>query len=89
MHPLLKILPIGTVVAATTIFICEKIDEKRLREEAKRKYAEAVKALVKEKKKNAVNVRIFDENEQTIESYLEISSKNGVSDSLYVGQLVG
>jgi hypothetical protein len=39
-----------------------------------------------EKKKNAVNVGIFDEYDDTIEANVQFETEQGVSDDLYVGQ---
>jgi hypothetical protein len=42
--------------------------------------------MIKEKKKNAVNVGIFDEYDDTIEANVQFETEQGVSDDLYVGQ---
>lgn len=64
------------------------IDEVFLTDAIEEKYPDAFKILIKQKKKNAVNVGIFDENEETIEPSVEIESEKGVSDALYVGQVI-
>ena len=62
------------------------IDADTLEDEVKIKYPNALKLLIKEKKKHAVNVGIFGENEDCIEDSVDITSDKGVSDELYVGQ---
>ena len=62
------------------------IDATTLEDEVKIKYPNALKLLIKEKKKHAVNVGIFGENEDCIEDSVDITSDKGVSDELYVGQ---
>lgn len=68
--------------------ICKIIDETSLKDEVKIKYPNALKLLIKEKKKHAVNVGIFGENEDCIEDSVDITSDKGVSDELYVGQVI-
>ena len=48
---------------------------------------DAFKALIKEKKKNAVNVGIFDKNNEHLND-MEITSSKGVSRSLRKGQTI-
>ena len=43
---------------------------------------------MEEKKKNSVSVGIFDEEEDIIADGVEIESEQGVSDDLYVGQII-
>ncbi len=85
------------------------IDEVFLTDAIEEKYPDAFKILIKEKKKNAVNVGIFDIDDMTIEPKkkknavnvgifdiddmtiepsVEIESEQGVSDELYVGQVI-
>ncbi len=64
------------------------IDEVFLTDAIEEKYPDAFKILIKEKKKNAVNVGIFDIDDMTIEPSVEIESEQGVSDELYVGQVI-
>ena len=64
------------------------IDEVFLTDAIEEKYPDAFKILIKEKKKNAVNVVIFDIDDMTIESSVVIESEQGVSDELYVGQVI-
>ena len=64
------------------------IDADTLKDEVKVKYQDALKLRIQEKKKNAVNVGIFGENEDCIEDSVDITSDKGVSDELYVGQVI-
>ncbi len=64
------------------------IDEVFLQDAIEEKYPDAFKILIKQKKKKAVNVGIFDVHDNTIESSVEIESEQGVSDALYKGQVI-
>jgi hypothetical protein len=64
------------------------VDEFFLTDAIEEAYPDAFKILIKEKKKNAVNVGIFDIDDMTIEPSVEIESEQGVSDELYVGQVI-
>ncbi len=78
---------LGTAAAAVIEFVIDVfIDEESLQDEIEERYPEAFKLLIKEKKKTAVNVGIFDVCDDVIESNVEISSSEGVSNDLYVGQ---
>lgn len=57
-----------------------------IKEAVKAKFPKAFKILIKEKKKKAVKVGIFDNNRRTISNSYEISADEGVSDDIYVGQ---
>ncbi|MCF0184795.1 MAG: hypothetical protein HUK01_10790 [Bacteroidaceae bacterium] len=74
---------VGTVVQFVLDVL---IDEDTLGNEVQNRYPEALKLLIQQKKRNAVNVGIFDECDNEIASDVEISSSEGVSDNLYVGQ---
>ena len=76
----------GTVGGLIGWTIGKIIDETSLKNEVKIKYQDALKILIQEKKKNAVNVGIFGEYEKCIEDSVDITSDKGVSDELYVGQ---
>lgn len=62
------------------------IDKFVLAEVVSEQYPDAFKLMIKKKKKNAVNVGIFDEYDETIEANVQFQTEQGVSDSLYVGQ---
>ncbi len=62
------------------------LDEISLGDEVRNHYPDALKLLIQEKKHNAVKVGIFGEYGEEIENGVEISSSQGVSDNLYVGQ---
>lgn len=63
------------------------IDDNTIKETVRIKCPEALKALIQKKKKNAIDVGIFDKKDQHICS-LEIKSSQGVSNSLHVGQVI-
>lgn len=62
------------------------LDEDSIKNEVQTHYPDALKLLIQEKKKNAVKVGIFEENKEDIATEIEISSSQGVSNNLYVGQ---
>ena len=67
------------------IVIRRKINEKRLRKAIRKEFSEAVKMIINDKSTKRVNVGIFDEEDYKIKD-LTITSTEGVSDNLYVGQ---
>ena len=81
----------GAALAGLTIYagvkIYKKITAQRIAEEVARKAKEAVYAKIKEKKRDAVKVGIFDVNEKET-GEMEIKSDEGVDSSLRVGQLI-
>ncbi len=64
------------------------LDEDSLSDEVTNHYPDAFKLLIEEKKRNAIQVGIFDEEDEIIESNVEITSDEGVADDLYVGQVI-
>lgn len=64
------------------------IDDDTLRSEIGLRYDDAFILLIEEKKKKSVCVGIFDEEEDIIADGVEIESEQGVSDDLYVGQII-
>lgn len=74
-----------TVYAGVKIY--EKITAKQIAEEVARKSKEAFYAKIKEKKRDAVKVGIYDVNEKET-GEMEIKSDEGVDSSLRVGQLI-
>ncbi|MCI7021232.1 MAG: hypothetical protein MR901_02305 [Prevotella sp.] len=71
----------ATIFLAVDFFLSED----KLVEEVEKQYPDAFKLLIKEKKKNAVNVGIFDEDDEHLDD-VEITSTKGVSKSLRKGQ---
>lgn len=63
------------------------IDEDTLSQAVVEEYDDAFKLLIKEKKKKAVKVGIFDDDNELLDD-VEIQSNEGVSDSLYKGQII-
>lgn len=74
---------IGVSVVVSTVVI--SIDS--LKNDVKNEYPDAFKMLIKEKKKDAVKVGIFDKTNSHIED-IEITSNKGVSNNLYQGQTI-
>lgn len=74
-----------TVYAGVKIY--EKITAKQIAEEVARKSKEAFYAKIKEKKRDAVKVGIYDVNENEI-AEMPIESNEGVDSSLRVGQII-
>ena len=73
----------ATIFMAVDFFLSED----KLVEEVEEQYPDAFKLLIKEKKKNAVNVGIFDEDNEHLDD-MEITSSKGVSKSLRKGQVI-
>ena len=73
----------ATIFMAVDFFLSED----KLVEEVEEQYPDAFKLLIKEKKKNAVNVGIFDEDNEHLGD-MEITSSKGVSKSLHKGQTI-
>lgn len=63
------------------------IDIFTVKDEVRRKVPQALKAEILEKKKNALSVGIFS-NETDISYNLTLTSDEGVSDDVYVGQVI-
>ena len=73
----------ATIFLAVDFFLSED----KLVEEVEEQYPDAFKLLIKEKKKNAVNVGIFDEDNEHLDD-MEITSTKGVSKSLQKGKVI-
>lgn len=73
--------------ALITIAVASIISQGTIKEKVKEQCSEAFKALIREKKKEAIKVGIFDSNEKELKE-MEITSTQGVSDDLYVGQII-
>lgn len=74
---------IGVSILVSTVVI--SIDS--LKNDVKNEYPDAFKMLIKEKKKDAVKVGIFDKTNSHIED-IEITSNKGVSNNLHQGQTI-
>ena len=78
----------GGLLGATIFLAVDYfISEETLVENVEEEYPDAFKLLIKEKKKNAVNVGIFDEDNEHLDD-MEITSSKGVSKSLHKGQTI-
>ena len=73
----------ATIFMAVDFFLSKD----KLVEKVEEEYPDAFKLLIKEKKKNAVNVGIFDEDNEHLDD-MEITSSKGVSKSLHKGQTI-
>ena len=74
---------IGVTVLVSSVVISKDT----LRDDVKDKYPNAFKMLIKEKKKDAVKVGIFDKTNSHIED-IEMTSTKGVSNNLRQGQTI-
>lgn len=83
----LGLLASGLLVATIFMAVDFFLSEDKLVEEVEEQYPDAFKLLIKEKKKNAVNVGIFDEDNEHLDD-VEITSSKGVSKSLHKGQTI-
>ena len=78
----------GGLLGATIFMAVDYfLSEDKLVEAVEEQYPDAFKLLIKEKKKNAVNVGIFDEDNEHLDD-VEITSTKGVSKSLRKGQII-
>lgn len=78
----------GGLLGATIFMAVDYfLSEDKLVEEVEEQYPDAFKLLIKEKKKNAVNVGIFDEDDEHLDD-VEITSTKGVSKSLRKGKVI-
>lgn len=73
----------ATIFMAVDFFLSKD----KLVEKVEEEYPDAFKLLIKEKKKNAVNVGIFDEDDEHLDD-VEITSTKGVSKSLCKGKVI-
>ena len=64
------------------------LDESSISNEVRIKCPEALKIEIEKKKHMAVDVGIFNKSEDKIATGVEIQSEQGVSDNLYVGQII-
>lgn len=83
----LGLLSGGILGAAILLTVDYFLTEDSLVENVEEEYPDAFKLLIKEKKKNAVKVGIFDEDDGHIDD-IEITSSKGVSKSLHKGQTI-
>ncbi|MCQ2208266.1 MAG: hypothetical protein MJZ02_08630 [Paludibacteraceae bacterium] len=85
---LLGSMLIGGLIGGTAgAIIGSFLDDESLGNAAREYNSEAFKLLIKEKKKKAVKVGIFDEEDDLLDD-LEIQSEKGVSSSIYVGKVI-
>ena len=78
----------GGLLGATIFLTVDYfISKETLVENDEDEYPDAFKLLIKEKKKNAVNVGIFDKDNEHLDD-VEITSSKGVSKSLRKGQVI-
>ena len=73
----------ATIFMAVDFFLSKD----KLVEKVEEEYPDAFKLLIKEKKKNAVKVGIFDEDNEHLDD-VEITSSKGVSKNIRKGQTI-
>ena len=84
---------VGAAIAAgaAVALVCDYIDRQQIKKEALKRAREqalqAWKAEIKEKKKNAVTVGIFDRTNDEVGRF-QMEARNGVDPDLYVGQTI-
>lgn len=87
------LLGVGAAIAAgaAVALVCDYIDRQQIKKEALKRAREralqAVKAQILEKKKNAVDVGIFNRTNEEVDRF-QIEAKNGVDPDLRVGQMI-
>lgn len=79
---------IGVGTTFTIIVMAAILDEESIKENVVKKFPEAFKILIKQKKKKAVNVGIFNKSDSEIKSDVKIEAQEGVAESIYVGQVI-
>lgn len=77
----------GLLGAAIFLTVDYFLSSDTLSDAVREKEPDAFKVLIKEKKKNAVNVGIFDKDNEHIND-MEITTSKGVSKSLHKGQTI-
>ena len=81
----------GKAIDAAIDYICEVvlsvIDVFTVKDVVRKKVPQALKAEILEKKKNALSVGIFS-NETDISYNMTLTSDEGVSDDIYIGQVI-
>lgn len=87
LAPLVPLAPIFPVPIICCLVAGHFLTKKNLIEIVKGKQSDAFKILIKEKKKTAINVGIFDMQDKHLGD-MEITSNKGVSRSLYEGQTI-
>lgn len=87
------LLGVGAAIAAgaAVALVCDYIYRQQIKKEALKRAREralqAVKAQILEKKKNAVDVGIFNRTNEEVDRF-QIEAKNGVDPDLRVGQMI-
>ena len=87
------LLGVGAAIAAgaAVALVCDYMDRQQIKKEALKRAREralqAVKAQILEKKKNAVDVGIFNRTNEQVDRF-QIEAKNGVDPDLRVGQMI-
>ncbi len=83
---------LGTLIGAGSVVsivcIAAVLDSDSIKETVVKKFPDAFKILIKKKKKNAVNVGIFNKSDYEIKSDVKIEAQEGVADSIYIGQVI-
>ena len=81
----------GVLTAAAVGVVCyavyEEITLNQIKEKARNKCPEGLKAMILEKEKDAVIVGIFDDNDQQIDT-MKMQSEKGVADEVKTGEVI-
>ena len=77
----------GSVLGAAVIIVACKITKEIIAQKVRKKFNEALKAEIQEKKKNAVHVGIFDNDDNRI-GEMTIESEQGVDASIKQGDVI-
>ena len=87
---ILKIVAVaiaGGAAVAATVVIAKKITAARLKAKVAEDFSKAIKLKIKDKSTKTVDVGIFGANNQLI-AEKTYESEEGISDELYVGQVL-
>lgn len=71
-----------------TLSIAGVLNSDSVKDTVVKKFPEAFKILIKQKKTKSVNVGIFNKSDYEIKSDVKIEAKERVDDSIYVGQVI-
>lgn len=80
---------VGAAVGYGTAWVvCKIIDKRELKKQLEAKRKGAFRALIMEKRKNAVDVGIFEKDEDKIEEKVTIESEKGIGNDVYKGMII-
>lgn len=80
---------VGAAVGYGTAWVvCTIIDKRELKKQLEAKRKGDFRALIMEKRKNAVDVGIFGKDEDKIEEEVTIESEKGIGNDVYEGMII-